>query len=92
VGYWEIDLQLLWGAYVIPGLYTHQWTHLRPIRPPFLKLGVGNPHAVKTCIANYGQMVSDTMEVCIDTLTAYGNLPAPYPTVPSFNTLPPKLG
>jgi len=70
-----------------------QGTHLRPhMTTPSSKLGVGNPQSkLASQIAAKRYQIKEWF-----VLTAYGNLPSPYPIEPSSipygAPLPPKLG
>ena len=75
-----VDLYLLWAAYrkSYPG---YSGTYLRPhmTTTPSPKLGVGNPQSkLASQIAAKWYQIQELF-----VLTACGNLPAPYPTVPS---------
>jgi len=65
--YFTLGPWLIWGAYKkSPPGYSRE-PCLTPYDHPFLQTG-GSQLPVKTFVANFGQTVSDTTVVCIDSL------------------------
>jgi len=89
---WEIGLRLLWTAYY--GYKAIQGPIHQPLRPPFPQTEGSQP-PVKTCIANCGQTVPDTMMVYTDSLWEH-TITLPNSTIvdgrPLRAPFPPKRG